>query len=301
MAAEMTLDQAFEILETQTSGIPWEAIEFLYEHPADPRIEKQILFALNNAYSEAFVDPYTNTFLDTVLWYAIVAENHLSESLMDPVIRLYTTSEEDWDFLNEQGIVLVGKLAKKYGDKFIGRVIDAIELSLLDGKKTPTLFLHDAFFFCDLPQYQQRLHKLIFDSDYQWKDPLLVTVGSIKDASVVPILEEYIASFPEEDELDNWEAANLREAREVLRIQKGESDLKQLRPFSEERKDWKTHLKQFERHFDSEPEPKLPLTNERFKEIPAGVKKKKIGRNAPCPCGSGKKYKKCCLKLGTYE
>ena len=24
---------------------------------------------------------------------------------------------------------------------------------------------------------------------------------------------------------------------------------------------------------------------------------KKIGRNDPCPCGSGKKYKKCCLKL----
>ena len=22
---------------------------------------------------------------------------------------------------------------------------------------------------------------------------------------------------------------------------------------------------------------------------------KKIGRNAPCPCGSGKKYKRCCL------
>lgn len=24
--------------------------------------------------------------------------------------------------------------------------------------------------------------------------------------------------------------------------------------------------------------------------------KKKIGRNEPCPCGSGKKYKKCCGK-----
>lgn len=23
---------------------------------------------------------------------------------------------------------------------------------------------------------------------------------------------------------------------------------------------------------------------------------RKIGRNDPCPCGSGKKYKKCCLK-----
>jgi uncharacterized protein YecA (UPF0149 family) len=23
---------------------------------------------------------------------------------------------------------------------------------------------------------------------------------------------------------------------------------------------------------------------------------RRIGRNAPCPCGSGKKYKKCCLR-----
>ncbi|WP_295815019.1 SEC-C metal-binding domain-containing protein, partial [uncultured Nitratireductor sp.] len=23
---------------------------------------------------------------------------------------------------------------------------------------------------------------------------------------------------------------------------------------------------------------------------------KKVGRNDPCPCGSGKKYKKCCLQ-----
>ena len=25
-------------------------------------------------------------------------------------------------------------------------------------------------------------------------------------------------------------------------------------------------------------------------------KKDKAGRNDPCPCGSGKKYKKCCLR-----
>jgi SWIM/SEC-C metal-binding protein len=24
------------------------------------------------------------------------------------------------------------------------------------------------------------------------------------------------------------------------------------------------------------------------------IAEKKVGRNAPCPCGSGKKYKKCC-------
>ncbi len=27
---------------------------------------------------------------------------------------------------------------------------------------------------------------------------------------------------------------------------------------------------------------------------------RKIGRNAPCPCGSGKKYKKCCLRAQTH-
>lgn len=45
------------------------------------------------------------------------------------------------------------------------------------------------------------------------------------------------------------------------------------------------------------------LTEERRKELykeqkASGtiVKEQKIGRNDPCPCGSGKKYKKCCGK-----
>jgi len=29
--------------------------------------------------------------------------------------------------------------------------------------------------------------------------------------------------------------------------------------------------------------------------------KQKIGRNDPCPCGSGKKYKKCCGKQDTTK
>ncbi|MFB6240325.1 MAG: SEC-C metal-binding domain-containing protein, partial [Gemmatimonadota bacterium] len=27
---------------------------------------------------------------------------------------------------------------------------------------------------------------------------------------------------------------------------------------------------------------------------PQPVRREKVGRNEPCPCGSGKKYKKCC-------
>jgi preprotein translocase subunit SecA len=32
------------------------------------------------------------------------------------------------------------------------------------------------------------------------------------------------------------------------------------------------------------------------KQEPAKAAGKKVGRNDPCPCGSGKKYKKCCGK-----
>ena len=31
------------------------------------------------------------------------------------------------------------------------------------------------------------------------------------------------------------------------------------------------------------------------------IREYKIGRNEPCPCGSGKKYKNCCLRSGKYE
>ena len=27
----------------------------------------------------------------------------------------------------------------------------------------------------------------------------------------------------------------------------------------------------------------------------------KLGRNDPCPCGSTKRFKKCCLKSGRYD
>jgi len=33
---------------------------------------------------------------------------------------------------------------------------------------------------------------------------------------------------------------------------------------------------------------------ERALNPPAPIQSEKIGRNDPCPCGSGKKYKKCC-------
>ncbi len=50
-------------------------------------------------------------------------------------------------------------------------------------------------------------------------------------------------------------------------------------------------LPQWDGIFDEETRRRLALEQKRSKTI---VKGEKIGRNDPCPCGSGKKYKKCC-------
>ena len=39
----------------------------------------------------------------------------------------------------------------------------------------------------------------------------------------------------------------------------------------------------------------------RFRKSRPIVRDYKIGRNDPCPCGSGLKYKNCCLASGKYE
>lgn len=55
--------------------------------------------------------------------------------------------------------------------------------------------------------------------------------------------------------------------------------------------DWLYNLPQWNAIFDEEKRKALYLEQKKSGTI---VKGKKIGRNDPCPCGSGKKYKKCC-------
>jgi len=54
---------------------------------------------------------------------------------------------------------------------------------------------------------------------------------------------------------------------------------------------WLYELPQWESIFSAERRKELYLEAKRMNTI---VKPKKIGRNDPCPCGSGKKYKYCC-------
>ena len=57
--------------------------------------------------------------------------------------------------------------------------------------------------------------------------------------------------------------------------------------------DWLYNLPQWDEIFTPEHKEELYKEQKRANTI---VKGKKIGRNDPCPCGSGKKYKFCCGK-----
>lgn len=57
------------------------------------------------------------------------------------------------------------------------------------------------------------------------------------------------------------------------------------------RAEWLYELPQWNDIYDEETRKRLFLEQRKSGTI---RKEKKIGRNDPCPCGSGKKYKKCC-------
>lgn len=57
------------------------------------------------------------------------------------------------------------------------------------------------------------------------------------------------------------------------------------------RADWLYELPMWDEIFTPEQKKALYIEQKKSGTV---VKPKKIGRNDPCPCGSGKKYKKCC-------
>lgn len=62
--------------------------------------------------------------------------------------------------------------------------------------------------------------------------------------------------------------------------------------------DWLYELPQWDEIFTKERQKELYLEQKKSGTI---IKGAKIGRNDPCPCGSGKKYKKCCGRPGAKQ
>lgn len=89
-------------------------------------------------------------------------------------------------------------------------------------------------------------------------------------------------------DIDSVEEAMFVGKNTMLEASKQNIHLQFIDDTISEMEDWFCFSENFREYFNGKSEPS------RLQEITP--KKPKIGRNDPCPCGSGKKYKKCCGK-----
>ena len=277
-----TIEEAFKEIEKKQEFVPIEAIEFLYNHEQNEKITNKIVFSLENAYNDnVYFDKTEDYFYPTPLWYSIVAENHLSEELVHPIISLYTSTDtKDWDYLNEQGIFLVGKISKKLREKATKPFLDTIEKYSKSNAQHPTLFLHECLFFVDHLNDLPQILRILENEDYIWIDSFAIHLAHAEMIAVLPRLKEILDFYRKK----NGSSSTIIELE--VAIKELETGISEIPKFKKSMFEWRGNWKKEYENFYKEEEPI-------YNQIP--TKTKKIGRNEPCPCGSGKKYKKCCL------
>lgn len=123
-------------------------------------------------------------------------------------------------------------------------------------------------------------------------DPNTVVEGTVEELAakydttlqlMVGFLDGINESLVKENPIEEMEAStavNLGFDKELL-----------YKNMVEANADWLYNLPQWESLLTEERRKELYLEQKKSKTV---VKDKKISRNDPCPCGSGKKYKKCC-------
>lgn len=300
------LEDAFTLLDSCHMGVPFAAIEHIQNDASDVATEK-ILEALRNhsdhqyCWADCSMAPF---------WYALAAEGHLCKEMIDPVIELYNENENNSDWLFEQGQVLIGKLAKKYPELTPYKVLDAMELDLEKSDKPSIYYLFDAFYFGDVESYKPRLLALLSQEQLYWYEMLASAVAYLGIKEALPILRARLEKL-EQTELTtathDWNSQLMIEMEEAILILEGKIilDEEAATPLCEQRYSWKEELEKqefsfYEETFD-QPNFDESLIGKLFQESffpPAQqpvMKEKTPSRNDPCPCGSGKKYKKCCM------
>ncbi len=291
---------AFEILETPSAEVPYKAIRYLYYQKPAQDIREKVFFWLENAYDEELLGSDSKYNLRAPLWFAILAENYLEEKLIDPLIKLYTVNDDDWDYLNEQGVLLINGLCEKLGDLAIKRFLDEIINQIRSDSEYPYLYLFDCLKYVDPTKYSKEILKLLEKKSY-WFGALIAYIASMNFsqkthpeliAQIHKELELFRLEYEMMDTFDHVDQITLREIRACQRSLSVANYPHNKKERWKPTQDWEATLRGMEANLESQ-NTDQDINN--F-DIPAPVSvPKKISRNAPCPCGSGKKYKRCCL------
>lgn len=285
-----TKEQAFHALDNNQYGIPFEAIEFLYNHPTDEEIVNKIQATFDNVQNSSATGEEADH-NNTGLWYAIVAENHLDIVLLDSIINLVTQASAGSDFLDEQVSILIGLIGQKHGSIAVEKTLSAIENTLEDKSKkdNPFLYLFDILFYADIDKHKEVIAKILKHPKNQYATPFAITICYTGFNTFIPQLKKLVQVKNKTPNDRLFEADFLLPDLKSIIKQLESGKLKEPEdavPYFKQRDSWKKYYQEQSAFFEEH----IPEDIGTIKNV------QKIGRNEPCPCGSGKKYKKCCLK-----
>ena len=145
----------------------------------------------------------------------------------------------------------------------------------------------------------QRFWAAYFDLEKGVYEKLLETPDQVEKGTVKELADKFGISVMEmtgfldgiNDSLTEPNPIETMEEDTVVHL--GFDKEKLYRNMVDAKADWLYGLPQWDAIFPKEKQEELYKEQKRSHTI---VKEKKIGRNDPCPCGSGKKYKHCCGK-----
>jgi hypothetical protein len=310
-----SLDCAVQVLNKCVKGIPFTAIEYLHDDTSRESTSV-IIEALKNFSDHQYC---WEDCISTPIWYALAAEGHLCEELIDPVIGFYDLDNENaTDWIHGQGQYLIGKLAQTYPDITAQKVLAAMEKDAEDKSGHAVYYLFDVFDFCNINKYKDRLIALLKRDDISWHDTLAVGVAHLQIKEGLPVLKEQHTRLKAKNPaIGTWENQHIIEIEEAIeQLETGEDlypdvstplCLKRGTTWREEFADAEKHFYHDDEYFPDDNfdlEAHDYLDPELLRELSYQqpiIKKNQPGRNDPCPCGSGKKYKKCCLDNDLHE
>jgi len=281
-----TVEAAFLEIDRSQERVPVEAIEFLQSQESNDVITQKIVFSLENAYNkDVYYNEVEDYYYPTPIWYAVVAEEHLSETLIQPIIQLFISEkEQDWDYLNEQGSVLAGKICEALGEKAVTPMLETIRDYSKIEDQYATLYLFDCLYYINKEKHLPIIFDILENDEYRWLEPFVIDLAHAQITETFDRLKEIrqTRQLKQEQKPNAYFKHFIKEIDFAIEeFETGKLKYPSIaKPYFKKRKNWKTYYQNF--YKKSEPVSALP-------------KKQKIGRNDSCPCGSGKKYKKCCL------
>lgn len=226
----------------------------------------------------------------------------------EPIAEIQQEIEQEFEF---SGVILRTELWNLLSNVSLNTPLSFLkgysreEYSKLTGTKPWELGLYDRISERDTPE-KRGLYSILPERQYELYGIMKRKKNSPSDIRAVKkILMETAAEIPElkyiltlvclrEEKLDEAEALFKELYRET-----GDDDMKKAVRMIKESKQQAGFSSAWSNSFDwnGDSEWDKPMGE----VIPFRREKEKIGRNAPCPCGSGKKFKQCCMGKGIYD